>query len=706
LPKTVWLRKMLGYTKEWLKERFTLSQNLEIELSIRSMRRWWQVKTGKVDTPIDGEIPFWFVSLGFHLVVIIFLARIMMPEESVKAVSLTIDEAVDQVVEEDIPMEIQFDELITDQIGADGDDGFETAAAQAPIIDPISEDTIDLEMQLRDVADIVTDNDFIEATAESMAIVPVKGSVGNSVKAASGAVDRMTQEILMSMQERETIVVWMFDQSASLMEQREEIVQRFDRIYDELGILQAAGHASFENKKQPLLTQVYAFGSEIKPLLKNPTPSLTTIKEAIKSIERDSTGIENVMETVVVAAKDHASYRRIDKTTGKPKNNVMLIIVSDESGDDKNQVNDAIRICNQHQMPVYVIGVPAPFGRTNTEVKWVDPDPEFDQSTQWALVSQGPESIMPERLRLDSTGTFGDLNMIDSGFGPFHLTRLSYETGGIYFAVHPNRNTNRRVKKWETKSYSASLQHFFDPKVMRRYKPDYVTNQTYLARLKASESRSALVRAATFTTTGTLESPVLRFEKLNEATFVAAVSAAQQTAAIVEPQINRLYEMLKVGEESRPDEVSLRWQAGFDLAIGRAIAAKVRASSYNAMLALIKTKLKFDPPGNKKTPQNNTWVLVPADVVETGSQDTKLLQKANNYLNRVIEDHPGTPWALLAQRELETPIGWKWEQDYTAPPQPREAGPNNNNNNNNAEPRIPQPRMNAVPKTKRPPPKL
>lgn len=675
-------------------------------MSIRSLRRWWQVKTGKMDTPIDGEIPFWIVSLGFHLVVIIFLARIMMPEESVKAVSLLLDEPVEQVVEEDIPMEIQFDELLTEEIGADGDDGFETAAAQAPIIDPISEDTIDLEMQLRDVADIVTDNDFIEATAESMAIVPVKGSVGNSVKAASGAVDRMTQEILMSMQERETIVVWMFDQSASLMEQREEIVQRFDRIYDELGILQAAGHASFENKKQPLLTQVYAFGSEIKPLLKNPTPSLTTIKDAIKSIERDSSGIENVMETVVVAAKDHASYRRIDKTTGKPKNNVMLIIVSDESGDDKDHVNDAIRICNQHQMPVYVIGVPAPFGRTNTEVKWVDPDPEFDQSTQWALVSQGPESIMPERLRLDSTGTFGDLNMIDSGFGPFHLTRLSYETGGIYFAVHPNRNTKRRVKKWETKSYSASIQHFFDPKIMRRYKPDYVSNQTYLARLKASDSRSALVKAATFTTTGTLESPALRFEKLNEATFVATVSAAQQTAAIVEPQINRLYEMLKVGEEARPDEISLRWQAGFDLAIGRAIAAKVRASSYNAMLALIKTKLKFDPPKDKKTPKNNTWVLVPADIVETGSQDTKLLQKANNYLNRVIEEHPGTPWALLAQRELETPIGWKWEQDYTAPPQPREAGPNNNNNNNNAEPRIPQPRMNAVPKTKRPPPKL
>ena len=179
---------MLGYTKEWLKRVRTLSPYLEIELSIRSLRRWWQVKTGKMDTPIDGEVPFWIVSLGFHLVVIIFLARIMMPEESVKAVSLMLDEPVEQIVEEDIPMEIQFDELLTEEIGADGDDGFETAAAQAPIVDPISEDTIDLEMQLRDVADIVTDNDFIEATAESMAIVPVKGSVGNSVKAASGAV--------------------------------------------------------------------------------------------------------------------------------------------------------------------------------------------------------------------------------------------------------------------------------------------------------------------------------------------------------------------------------------------------------------------------------------------------------------------------------------------------------------------------------------
>jgi hypothetical protein len=376
--------------------------------------------------------------------------------------------------------------------------------------------------------------------------------------------------------------------------------------------------------------------------------------------------------------------------------------VTDEGGDDVGRVDETVQACTKLQMPVYVVGVPAPFGRAETQVKWVDPDPKFDQSPQWANVSQGPESVMPERLKLDFTGTFDDLDMIDSGFGPFHLTRLAYETGGIYFAVHPNRTTQRRVKKWETSDYSAYLRHFFKPDVMRRYKPDYVSNKTYLERLKESGTRQALVQAATFTTTGTLGSPDLRFEKFDEARFVTEVSRAQQQAAIIEPAVNRLYEMLKAGEADRAEEFSVRWQAGFDLAMGRAIAAKVRAESYNSMLALIKTKLKFDKPKDNKTPQNNTWVLRPADAIETGSQDAKLLAKAQMYLTRVVEEHPETPWAMLAERELETPIGWKWDQEYNEPPKRRDR----QNNNNNNQPNNPQPKENEMPKQLRPPPKL
>jgi len=400
------------------------------------------------------------------------------------------------------------------------------------------------------------------------------------------------------------------------------------------------------------------------------------------------------MEAVATAAKDHQDFRKTDRATGQPSSNVMLIVVSDEAGDDVEQLDQTVQTCNKLQMPVYVVGVPAPFGRLETRVKWVDPDPNFDQNPQWAIVSQGPETIYPERLQLDFAGTFDDLDMIDSGFGPFHLTRLSYETGGIYFAVHPNRTTRGRVKRWETESYSAHLQYFFDPKVMRRYRPDYVSINSYKSRLAENRTRAALVKAAQYTNAGQLETPRMRFEKTDEARFVNMVSRAQQNAAIIEPAVNRLYEILRAGEDDRPDEISPRWQAGYDLAIGRAIAAKVRAETYNSMLALIKTKLKFDNPKDENSPQNNTWVLLPADTVETGSQDAKLLAKAKSYLERVTAEHPDTPWAMLAARELETPLGWKWVQDYTEP-----RDPNNNNNNR------PQ-RDDVMMKKRRPPPRL
>ena len=50
-----------------------------------------------------------------------------------------------------------------------------------------------------------------------------------------------------------------------------------------------------------------------------------------------------------------------------------------------------------------------------------------------------------------------NIDPIDSGFGPFALTRLCYETGGIYFAVHPNRNVHREVTEHEIDVFSCNL---------------------------------------------------------------------------------------------------------------------------------------------------------------------------------------------------------------------------------------------------------
>ena len=54
---------------------------------------------------------------------------------------------------------------------------------------------------------------------------------------------------------------------------------------------------------------------------------------------------------------------------------------------------------------------------------------------------------MPERIMLLFGGKKENEEQMDSGFGPFGLSRLAYETGGLYFTVHPNRKTGKKIEQ-------------------------------------------------------------------------------------------------------------------------------------------------------------------------------------------------------------------------------------------------------------------
>jgi hypothetical protein len=230
---------------------------------------------------------------------------------------------------------------------------------------------------------------------------------------------------------------------------------------------------------------------------------------------------------------------------------------------------------------------------------------------------------------------------------------------------------------------------------MRKYRPDYVSINEYQKRAAQNKARWALVQASAQSQLGQMDSPRLRFVKAEEGAFVTALSTAQQSAAALEPKINALYGTLQTGETDREKETILRWQAGYDLAIGRVLAVKVRTETYNAMLAAAKRGLKF------KDAKNNTWVLKPSDEISAGSQYQKLADKAKMYLTRVVNDHPDTPWAMLAERELKDPLSWTWTEEFTdtTPRRMADGGP------------APPPANDAAmmlkkPPPKRPPPKL
>ncbi|MCA9231724.1 MAG: VWA domain-containing protein, partial [Planctomycetales bacterium] len=517
----------------------------------------------------------------------------------------------------------------------------------------------------------------------------VQGLSSMGTTGAVGAIDLITREILTSVEQQPTLVVWLFDQSGSLRDERAKILKRFNSIYQQLGVIEAANNPAFEkHHDKPLLTAVVGFGESPTMLTPKPTDQISEIRTAVKAIEDDNTGKENVFRAVGMVAEKFRSYR----LASSGRRNVMIVVFTDESGDDPERADTTVDLCRKLAMPVYVVGRPAPLGRQIAYVKWVDPDPNFDQRPQWVPVNLGPESVMPERLKLHFLGAGDNDELIDSGYGPYTLTRLCYETGGLFFASHPNRKVGRYVSGRETDELAAHFAAFFDPEVMRRYQPDYISIQEYQRRLSKNRACSALVEAAQLTWTSPIEDVRTRFPKRDESTLAELLSRAQRAAAIRQPKIDRICQVLSLGEADREKIESLRWQAGYDLAMGRALATKVRNDGYNASLAQAKQGMSFQQA------KNNTWVLV-ADQSFPNSSLENLAARATVFLERVINQHPETPWALLAQRELESPLGWRWEEDYTfLPPLP--------DANGNAPPRPDprEPRRPTGPPRRSPPP--
>jgi hypothetical protein len=108
--------------------------------------------------------------------------------------------------------------------------------------------------------------------------------------------------------------------------------------------------------------------------------------------------------------------------------------------------------------------------------------------------------------------------------------------------------------------------------------------------------------------------------------------------------------------ESDSDRLPPRWQANYDLALGRVLAARARLEGYNSMLARLKANSNFKNGGSTR------WVLVEAATFASDSVLNKLARRARDYLERVVSAHSGTPWAWLAERELQVPMAWNWEE--------------------------------------------
>lgn len=619
---------------------------------------WWDEIVGDEGFLGDAETPAWLVSMLVHVAVLMLLAMVVVPPAQRPPAAIAIEQPVVEELELFEPEAIAVEVEASDQVGANSNGGEAVAESLAPVI-------ADVPLVAVDTPEIVDSDVHIELMEEIMPValaldtsLKIRGDSAVGTDGASGAVDRLTLEIAASLDKKDTTVCWVFDQSVSLAGQRRDIASRLTRVLEELD-------ASGSRRRSELFHLIYAYGDRVNPVIDRPTRDGQAVVDAIESIPIDDSGVELTFTAVRAAARKAQEVR-----AGR---NVMLVVFTDEVGNDEQLADETAEYCRRMGIRVYVVGVPAPFGRRQVEIKFVEFDQKYaDGEVRWPVVDQGPETLYPELIKVASKSAADE--PIDSGFGPFSLSKLCASTGGIYFTVHGSRGSKGRVKDAETAPMASRLRHFFDSDAMRQYRPDYLSKANLDKELAANKAKKALVEAAGKSELQPVSAVQTEFPRRDDAQLSASFSEAQKEVARLQPAIDAIHRSLAAGAGDREKIREKRWQAGFDLAMGRVLAAKVRADAYNEVLGQAKSGLVF------KHPDSDTWELAPSDELGAiSSRMEKLAGEARTYLDRVVADHPGTPWAYIASEELKVPLGYAWREKHTGVAKQMQMGANNNN---------------------------
>lgn len=619
---------------------------------------WWDEIAGDEGFLGDAETPAWLVSMFVHVAVLMLLAMVVVPPAQRPPAAIAIEQPVVEELELFEPEAIAVEVEASDQVGANSNGGETVAESLAPVL-------ADVPLVAVDTPEIVDSDVHVELMEEIMPValaldtsLKIRGDAAVGTDGASGAVDRLTLEIAASLDKKDTTVCWIFDQSVSLAGQRRDIASRLTRVLEELD-------ASGSRRRSELFHLIYAYGDRVNPVIDRPTRDGQAVVDAIESIPIDDSGVELTFTAVRTAARKAQEVR-----AGR---NVMLVVFTDEVGNDEQLADETAEYCRRMGIRVYVVGVPAPFGRRQVEIKFVEFDQKYaDGEVRWPVVDQGPETLYPELIKVASKSPADE--PIDSGFGPFSLSKLCASTGGIYFTVHGSRGSKGRVKDAETAPMASRLRHFFDSDSMRQYRPDYLSKANLDKELAANKAKKALVEAAGKSELQPVSAVQTEFPRRDDAQLSASFSEAQKEVARLQPAIDAIHRSLAAGAGDREKIREKRWQAGFDLAMGRVLAAKIRADAYNEVLGQAKSGLVF------KHPDSDTWELAPSDELGAiSSRMEKLAGEARTYLERVVADHPGTPWAYIASEELKVPLGYAWREKHTGVAKQMQMGANNNN---------------------------
>jgi hypothetical protein len=143
----------------------------------------------------------------------------------------------------------------------------------------------------------------------------------------------------------------------------------------------------------------------------------------------------------------------------------------------------------------------------------------------------------------------------------------------------------------------------------------------------------------------------------NDATIKKIILERQQKPARAFAELMDELETLKEVGAERKKEKSKRWLADYDFVLAKLEGRLAYVYEYNYLLGQIRKDAL--PP--RDPAKHSGWRLAAQEKLQSGSEARKLATDAKKLLTKIVAEHPGTPWEILAKRQSLTTLGLKWE---------------------------------------------
>ena len=593
-------------------------------------------------------------SMLIHIIILLVLGLIVIPISSSTPIEPIVSEIIPEELEKDnLKVELDpdrkpLDDLDPNQISSAPAVGLPTSSAGGGAS---ATNTIELDQQ------VVMESDSQEIAIENLAfsLPPSKtllthlpsGTFGDPRQIVDNyqqAMDRITQEIMWMLDKRDVMVIWCFDQSKSMEDDRQEIRERVERVYQELGLSDKANG-------EHLLTAVTSFGGGFLNHTPKPTSNPDRIRRAIDSVPNDPSGKEMLCQAVGNAVRLHRDYARGGRYQ------LVLIVVTDESGDPESNnryLELAISEAKAANCKTYVLGREAVFGYPYAYMSWRHPQ---TNRVHWLQIDRGPETAFVEQLQ--TNGFRRRQDAFSSGFGPYEQTRLARETSGVFFMLP---SVESRLVRGNVDKRRYQLE------ALRAYLPDMRSRLEQLEERKNVPLRSLIWQVIydlnPYNAQVAKIIEVRMSFSLNPAQFVQQARTEQAKAKVYLQYLHRAETAMQEAAELREKETSPRWQANYDLIYAQIIAYQARIYEYGAYLEGFMRKPKVVPLTKGPNTKLVHWDITTRKQLVAESVSKPYIDKATMMFQQVIKNNPGTPWAERAQAELARGFGIDLIPDY------------------------------------------